>query len=152
MIQKYEILMLAVPEITQDETANLERQLEEKIQKHKGSMISFDRWGKYKLVYPVAKNDYGVYFLIRFEGEDLQELLKELQVLFAVKLHEFVMRYVVTKLDPKASLVYQRPKSLEETPVSRDVSNLLDSNKSDSMNNSAAHASNDDDADQASFE
>ncbi len=130
---RYEILMLAVPEITQDEAKQLEDRLEKLIEQYKGAVISFERWGKYRLAYPVKKNDYGIYFLLRFEiSTDPNPLLNELKTIFAVKLNDIVMRYVTTKLDPEASLAYQRPQSLEDTPA-RDVDTFLRENKMDGL-------------------
>lgn len=115
---RYEVLIVTVPEITSDESSALEMQLGKLIEEHKGKLISLDRWGKYRLAYQVRANDYGVYFLLRFEtGEEGgKELLTAVYNFLTVKYNELVMRHLVVKLDPKASLVYQRPESLEETP------------------------------------
>lgn len=113
MLKRYEALMLTVPEITQDEVKNIESQLDGLVRKVKGTTISFERWGKYKLMYPVKRNDYGVYFLMRFESEDAN-LLNEIDTLFKIKLNDVVMRAMMTHLPLDASLAYQRPKSLEE--------------------------------------
>jgi len=121
---RYEVLMLAVPEITQDETKRLEQLLDETVNKQKGTVISFERWGKYRLAYPVKKNEYGVYFLARIEAPEIGNLISELDTLFKVKLHEIVMRKMITKLDAAQSLAYQRPQSLEEQPQ-QDVSSLI---------------------------
>lgn len=115
---RYEALMLAVPEITQDETKNIESQIEGVVSAAKGAMLSFERWGKYRLAYPINKNEYGVYFLARFEiADNSTQLLQNLQNLFLVKLNDLSMRHVVYRLDPKAPLTYQRPHSLEEAPA-----------------------------------
>ncbi|HZW60619.1 MAG TPA: 30S ribosomal protein S6 [Candidatus Babeliales bacterium] len=127
---RYEALMLAVPEITQDEVKNLETQFEGAVSGNKGNMLSFERWGKYRLAYPVDKNEYGVYFLARFEtAEKPEALLKALQTLFKVKVNDLVMRDMIAKLDPSAPLTYQRPHSLEEAPAHKDVNAFLRENK-----------------------
>jgi small subunit ribosomal protein S6 len=127
---RYEALLLAVPEITADEASTLETQLDKTIQDLKGTMLSFERWGKYTLAYPVRKYDYGVYFLTRFEVglETKDQLLEALRTLFAVKYNELVMRHVIVRLDSNASLEYNRPESLEEVPT-RDVETFLKENK-----------------------
>jgi small subunit ribosomal protein S6 len=114
---RYEVLILTSPEITQDEGKELETQFDKIIQSHKGSVVSFERWGKYKLAYPVRKNTYGVYFLSRFAiAQKDQSLIEQVKNLFAIKLENIVMRTVITALDQNQSLEYQRPRSLEETP------------------------------------
>jgi len=122
---RYEILVLTIPEITKDETSTLEFQIDKLIRKISGSIISFERWGKYRLAYPVKKNDYGVYFLIRFEVEEKQSIVEDLNTLFAVKFSGIVMRSLVSKLDDNRSLEYEKPPSLEDTPK-RHISSFLE--------------------------
>lgn len=114
---RYEILLLTIPEITEDEIKNVESQIQGVLRAAKGTFISFERWGKFRLAYPVKKNEYGVYFLVRFEllGE-ANDILKEIKNLIDVKFYDIIMRSMVSVLDPKQSLVYQRPTSLEEAP------------------------------------
>ena len=114
---RYETLILTVPTITQDEARTVETQFDRVVKENKGSMISFEKWGKYRLAYPVNKNDYGVYFLARFETEKTSAIVNEVKTLMAVKLEDLVMRGMVTALEPKQSLEYQRPQSLEEAPA-----------------------------------
>lgn len=114
---RYEVLMLAVPEITTGESSALETQLRNIVREHGGNCLSFERWGKYKLAYPVKKNEYGVYFLVRFEvtQESLQATLKSVRALLSFKYNEIISRYIFDRLS-SASLEYQRPESLEEVP------------------------------------
>lgn len=129
---RYEVLLLTVPEITEDEVKSLQSSLNQLIKKAKGSIISFERWGKYKLAYPVKKNEYGVYFLLRFEVEGDSSLLDEIKELGAIKLHDLIMRMMISTLDPHQSLAYHRAPSLEETPI-RDVSSFLKEHKMEGL-------------------
>jgi small subunit ribosomal protein S6 len=119
-MMRYEVLMLTVPEITQDESKSIETQIAQLLDSAKASMLSFERWGKYRLAYPVNRNEYGVYFLVRFELPDAEQLLKDLQTMFTVKLNDLVMRTMVARLDESTPLAYQRPPSLEEAPAQRE--------------------------------
>ena len=130
MLARYETLLLTVPEITADEAKSLESQVERIVKDSKGSIVSFEKWGKYRLSYPIRKNDYGVYFLARFEAP--APVVEEIRNLLAVKLHELIMRQMTVQLDPKASLTYQRPPSLEDAP-SRDVNTFLKENKMEGL-------------------
>lgn len=125
---RYELLMLATPEITQDETKELEKQIGSLINARKGSVISFDRWGKYRLAYPVKKSEYGVYFLTRFTVEELENLNHDIHALLRVRFDNVVIREVLTALPSQGSLEYKRPRSLEEAPTSEETS-LLKSKK-----------------------
>ncbi len=121
--------MLAVPEVTQDEITGIQRHIEDAIKKSKGALISFERWGKYKLCYPVEKNSYGVYLLTRFELPEVSTVLNDLKSLFTIKLHNIVMRHLTSKLDPHQSLEYHRPKSLEEIPDASDARSSIKEHK-----------------------
>ncbi len=129
-MNRYEVLVLTVPEITQDETKQLEAEFDRFITKSKGAVISFERWGKFKLTYPIRGNAYGVYFLVRFEMPGSE--LKELNELFAIKFYNIVMRYLLSRLHGD-SLLYQRPKSLEESPTSRDMDSFLKENQMEGL-------------------
>ncbi len=127
---RYESLFITVPEITADEASGLEKTLEKAVTDSKGSVISFERWGKYQLSYPIRRNDYGVYYLMRFEvGDDLKDTaLAELKKLYSVKLGDLVMRSIIKSLPAKSSLEYKRPDSLEETPT-KDIDTIMKESK-----------------------
>lgn len=127
---RYEVLMLTVPEITADETKALESQFESIVKEHRATVISFERWGKYRLAYPIKKNDYGVYFLARFEAgvQDYRNLVEAIRVFLMVKNAELVVRHMIARLDENAPLAYQRPESLEEAPA-RDTDSFFKDNK-----------------------
>jgi ribosomal protein S6 len=113
---RYEALILTIPEITKDEAATLEFQIDKLVTKFKGTVLSFERWGKYRLAYKVRRNEYGVYFLVRFEVEDNTTIVNDLHTLFVVKFSDIVMRDLISHLDPRKLLEYQKPPSLEDTP------------------------------------
>jgi len=117
MIQKYEALLLTIPEITGDEAKSLETQLDNVIKVGGGSTISFERWGKFKLAFDVNKSEYGVYYLVRFEAPKKTTLISDMKTYFKVKLSNIVKRDMISCLDPKRPLTYQRPRSLEEAPA-----------------------------------
>ncbi|MCL4361574.1 30S ribosomal protein S6 [Candidatus Dependentiae bacterium] len=131
-MQRYEVLFLTVPEITADEAKTVETKLEDLIRLMPGSsVISFERWGKYRLAYPIRNNDYGIYFLVRFEVGELPKgrlIADEIRTFFAVKYGDIVMRHMISALDKKQGLEYQRPESLEDVPT-RDVDTFLKENK-----------------------
>lgn len=130
---RYEVLFLTVPEITKDESEAIKSHFTKVIRAHKGSMLSFDRWGKYRLAYPVNKNEYGVYFLTRFEVEADQKesLLADIKNIFVFKFNSLIPKHIIERLDPKASLEYRRPDSLEDNP--QDVDTFLKRNEMEGL-------------------
>lgn len=116
-MSRYEMLFLTIPEVTEDEIKGVESQLQAAVRNAKGMTVSFERWGKYRLAYPVKKHDYGVYFLARFElPSQSQEVINEIKSVINLKFFDIIMRSMVSKLDDAGSLAYQRPPSLEEAP------------------------------------
>lgn len=114
---RYEVLILAAPEITQDQEHAIEKQLTGVLTAGQATLLSFERWGKYKLYYPVNKNEYGVYYLARFQSKPNQGLMEEIRSLFVIRFDALVMRHLISVIDEHTSLEYQRPRSLEEAPV-----------------------------------
>jgi len=131
-MRRYELLLVTIPEITKDEESSLETHLDRIVKDGKGTTISFERWGKYRLAYPIRKNEYGVYYLVRFEADEYTPILKEIRSYLTVKVPTIVMRDMVTQLPTEGSLAYQRPPSLEETPA-RDVDSFLRENKMEGL-------------------
>ena len=120
----YETLMLLCTEMTDDELGMLERHLDKLISDKKGKITLFDKWGKYKLAYPVRKNVYGIYALMRYQipAEAAKELSREIDNLFKIKHNEIIMRYINIKLDTESSRVYKYP-----TPITSGRSSNLES-------------------------
>lgn len=129
---RYEVLFLTVPEITGDEISTIEKNVEQEIKKTKGSLLSFERWGKCRLAYPIRHHEYGVYFLVRFESEANQKMLQDLNRVFTVRYNESVMRTIIHRLNNNQSLEYKRPESVEEAPT-RDVDSFLRENQMEGL-------------------
>ena len=125
---RYEMLFLTVPEITGDEIESIKSYFQKSVRAAQGDMLSFERWGKYRLAYPVNKNDYGVYFLTRFEvaKEQRDDLLKDIRGSYIFKFNTLIVKNMICRLDEKASLEYKRPESLEDTP--HDIDSFLKKN------------------------
>lgn len=125
---RYEMLFLTVPEITGDEIESIKSYFQKAVRAAQGDMLSFERWGKYRLAYPVNKNDYGVYFLTRFEvaQENRDALLKDIRGSYIFKFNHLIVKNMICRLDAKASLEYKRPESLEDTP--HDIDSFLKKN------------------------
>jgi ribosomal protein S6 len=135
---RYETLILSVPEITVSEQEKLEKDFAALITKNKGKVATFDRWGKYALAYTVRKNDYGVYFLARFEIEEQEgrNIQSEITTFFKLRYSELIMRFMATHIDETARDEYRRPQSLDET-TEGNVDKFIKDNKMDGILRSA---------------
>lgn len=127
-LMRYEVLFVTVPGITSEEAATVESQFNDIISNNQGKTLSFEKWGKYHLAYEINKNEYGVYFLSRFElpVQGLRENLEKLRQFFAVKYSETVVRYMFANLPLSASLEYKRPESMEDMPRREEVAGKRD--------------------------
>lgn len=142
---RYEVLILTAPDITQDVASALEKHAQDLISSAQGKVISFDRWGKYKLAYAVRNQEYGVYYLMRFElpRTNVEIVLKDLRSLLAVKYNDTISRHLINALQPGASLEYKRPESLEEAPR-RDDNTVREHRGRAAASNSAVEHDEDD--------
>lgn len=118
----YETFMLASTQATNDEILALEKHLDKVINNAKGKLVLFDKWGKYKLAYPVKKNVYGLYILCRYElpEEVIKDFSKELSLLFKIKYNDIIMRHVTINLPEAPSTIYLKPEPI----VSRKAGSL----------------------------
>jgi len=112
---KYETLILARTQITADELSMIESFFENLLSDVKGKILAFDKWGKYRLAYPVKKSDYGIYILVRYEMPEqvVTSAFKKISEFFKIKCNEVVMRNVSVKLDKAASTIYKHPESVD---------------------------------------
>lgn len=115
-MSRYETLFLASTEITDDEISSIERYLDKQLATVNGKLTVFDKWGKYRLAYPVGKSDYGVYILARYEVGDssgVTNFVKELDSFIKIKCDEFILRYVSVKLPKNAPATYAKPDPID---------------------------------------
>jgi len=112
---RYEILMLAHPEATTAQISEIETHIKEIVQKGKGSLTSFDNWGKLRLSYPVKGQAYGVYALVRYElpQESVTQILEDVKMYFRIKANDLVLRHVCKALAKDAPVSYEKPESVD---------------------------------------
>ncbi len=97
MTSQYELAVLYHPDLEVDLT-----KAEEKVAKivadNGGKITATDNWGKRKLAYPIAKQDYAVYVIYTAEipGEGVKKIESTLNIT------DEVVRYLITKPDLKA--------------------------------------------------
>jgi ribosomal protein S6 len=83
-----------------------------------GTIVTYDKWGKYLLAYKIKKSAYGIYVLIRFgvSKDKIKDLLNNLHNLCNLRYNNYIMRYVFVKLGKTIANIYCRPDSLEDAP------------------------------------
>jgi len=111
MKKHYETLMLLPATATQTDIAAIEKQLKTLT---KSAVGAFDKWGRYKLAYPINKQEYGIYLLARYEVTEVQAFFQKFEHFLKVKCVETVMRHVHVSLTPEQyAEAYIKPEAME---------------------------------------
>jgi len=134
---RYESLLLAKTQSTDDDFGMVEREFDKIISESHGTLTSFDKWGKYKLAYPVDGSSHGLYILVRYQlaEKEVAEFSKKLTQLLMIKCNEVVVRYTTIRLAPNAPVTYQRPEPLDIARTGS-LDTFLKENKFENMLNS----------------
>ena len=112
----YETLILSRPDAASDELDGVLKGFEKIITVGKGAVTATDSWGKLHLAYPIEKNDYGVYTLVRYEVPEssVSSVLANITSYFRVNCSESVFRHTTTRNKTGTpTFVYKRPEASE---------------------------------------
>jgi small subunit ribosomal protein S6 len=96
-LNQYEIAVLYHPDLEVDLTKAEER-VKKIVTDNGGKVISEDNWGKRKLAYTIADNEYAVYvfYTVELPGEAVQKVENNLNIAGEV------IRFLITRPDLKA--------------------------------------------------
>ena len=111
MLSGYETLIIAHPDISDEELNQLNDNLKNVISLSKGEPLKIDQWGKRKLVYKIKGLSKGYFFVVYFLGD--QNVLQEIDRL--LRFNERILRYQTVKLDKKLDIETLREKETPET-------------------------------------
>jgi len=95
----YELGFIISPEVSEEETRSILDRLGQIVAQHSGQIVKVNQWGRRRLAYPIDHHRDGFYVFIDMilTPETVIELERTLKV------SEIVLRYMVTKRDPKAA-------------------------------------------------
>ena len=128
-MKHYETLLLSRPDAASDELDAVLKGFEKIVTAGKGVMSATDLWGKLHLAYPIEKNDYGVYTLVRYEVPEssVSSVLANITSFFRVNCSESVYRHTTTRNKTGTpGFVYKRP---EATEAGKGLDSFLKENK-----------------------
>ncbi len=101
MNRKYELVYVVSPDATEDQVADLQKQVESIVQRMSGQVVQVDNWGRRKLAYEIGRHREGTYVLLVIEGSG--ELMKEIDR--RLKVFEIVIRHLVVRVDEVQAIV-----------------------------------------------
>ena len=141
---RHETLLLSPTQITADEFSMIENFFEKLMTDVKGKVTVFDKWGKYRLSYPIKKNEYGIYFLVRYEMPESQATVvsQKIAEFLKIKCNEIVLRYITVKLKLDAPSIYKRPDPVDSGKAT-DLDSFIKENKMETFLNSKVEGSAD---------
>ncbi len=143
---RYETLLLARTEITDDDITMIERQLDKIVSDLKGKLDLFDKWGKYKLAYPIKKNTHGIFILARYQvpTEQAAKALQEFDLFLKIKCNETVLRHANVRLKKDTPLTYLKPEPMDISRPGGSLDNFFKESKIENLLSSvdAAQTSN----------
>lgn len=104
MQKNYELLYIVHPDL-EGSTEKVTEKVSGFIKKAEGEVTSQEDWGKRKLAYTLAKNDFGVYVLVNFtiDSMKLQEVERDL------RLSEEILRSMIVVV-PEVKEIVTKPK------------------------------------------
>ena len=111
MSSGYETLVIAHPDISDEELQELIDKLKNVISRTKGEFLKIDKWGKRKLVYRIRGLTKGFFLIVYFLGK--QDVLQEIDRL--LRFNERILRYQTVKIDKKLDIETLREKETQET-------------------------------------
>ena len=108
----YESIFIINPNLSDEETNNVIKKMQDVVAKQGGEMTKFEDWGKKKLAYEVKKQKRGHYVFFQFKGTPAA--IAELERTF--KLTDAVIKFLSVKLE-KELRVKAPPKPKKEKPA-----------------------------------
>jgi len=126
-MQRYEVAILYHPDLEVDLT-----KAEERVQKiladNKGKITATDNWGKKKLAYPIAKNEYAVYVFYQTELDPLS--IGKIES--TLNITDEVLRYLIVRIDEKELAKAERAKQAaakRKPQIDKDATEESDKNE-----------------------
>ena len=95
MARGYELMIIAQPDIGDDDVQQLIDKAKEGVEGTGGEFLKARKWGKRKLVYKLKGSARGCFLLVYFNGD--ADTLKKVDEL--LRYNELVLRYQAVKLD-----------------------------------------------------
>jgi small subunit ribosomal protein S6 len=101
----YESIFIINANLTDEETANVIKKMQDVVAKQGGEMLKFEDWGKKKLAYEIKKQKRGHYVFFQFKAAPVA--VAELERTY--KMTDSVIKFITVKLE-KELRVKEPPK------------------------------------------
>ncbi|MBA2302743.1 MAG: 30S ribosomal protein S6 [Acidobacteria bacterium] len=112
--RQYELVYIVTPEASEQDVTDLHTQVEQIIERLKGTLDKTENWGRRKLAYEIGKHREGTYVVETITGSG--ELMKEIDR--RLRVSDAVIRHLVVRVDEELR-VADRTRSARQTATAR---------------------------------
>ena len=93
--RQYELVYIVTPEASEQDVADLHTQVEQNIERFKGTLDKTENWGRRKLAYEIGHHREGTYVVETITGSG--ELMKEIDR--RLRVSDTVIRHLTVRID-----------------------------------------------------
>jgi small subunit ribosomal protein S6 len=119
--RQYELVYIVTPEASEQDVADLHTQIEQIIERYKGTLDKTDNWGRRKLAYEIGKHREGTYVVETITGSG--ELMKEIDR--RLRVSDAVIRHLVVRVDEELRVAERTREARQSASARRRVARGL---------------------------
>ena len=112
--RQYELVYIVTPDASEQDVADLHTQIEQIIERFKGTLDKTENWGRRRLAYEIGKHREGTYVVETITGSG--ELMKEIDR--RLRVSDAVIRHLVVRVDEELR-VAERTRSARQASTAR---------------------------------
>src|SRR5690606_25551150 len=119
--RQYELVYIVTPDASEQDVADLHTQIEQIIERYKGTLDKTDNWGRRKLAYEIGKHREGTYVVETITGSG--ELMKEIDR--RLRVSDAVIRHLVVRVDEELRVADRTREARQSASARRRVARGL---------------------------
>ena len=119
--RQYELVYIVTPDASDQEIADLHTQIEQIIERFKGTLDKTENWGRRKLAYEIGKHREGTYVVETINGSG--DLMKEIDR--RLRVSDAVIRHLVVRVDEELRVAERTRAARQESTARRRVARGL---------------------------
>ena len=119
--RQYELVYIVTPEASEQDVADLHTQVEQIIERFKGTLDKTENWGRRKLAYEIGKHREGTYVVETITGSG--ELMKEIDR--RLRVSDAVIRHLVVRVDEELRVADRTREARQASTARRRVARGL---------------------------
>ena len=112
--RQYELVYIVTPDASEQDVADLHTQVEQIIERFKGTLDKTENWGRRRLAYEIGKHREGTYVVETITGSG--ELMKEIDR--RLRVSDAVIRHLVVRVDEELR-VAERTRAARQASTAR---------------------------------